>query len=72
MNPLMMGERQVYVFNPSTRVVSKEALTEYVDSIPAKLIQCRIFALNHDNDALLSRIAEEALAGLPSSIQTSV
>lgn len=72
MNPLMMGERQVYVFNPSTRVVSKEALTEYVDSIPAKLIQCRIFALNHDNDALLSRIAEEALAGLPPRVQTSV
>jgi hypothetical protein len=60
----MMGERQVYVFNPSTRIVSKEALSEYVDSIPAKLTQCRIFALNHDQDALLSKAAEEALASL--------
>jgi len=64
-DPLMMGERQIYVFNPGTRIVSKEALSEYVDSIPAKLVQCRIFALNHDHDAVLSRAAEEALASLP-------
>lgn len=61
-DPLMMGERQIYVFNPSTRIVSKEALTEYVDPIPAKLTQCRIFALSHEHDALLSRVAEEVLA----------
>lgn len=64
-DPLRMGERQIYVFNPSTRVVSKEALTEFVDPIPATLIQCRVFALTHDHDVLLSRIAEEALAGYP-------
>ncbi|MFY9268917.1 MAG: HD domain-containing protein [Candidatus Manganitrophaceae bacterium] len=65
MDPMKMGERQIYVFNPSNRTVTKEALTEYVDSIPAKLIQCRLFALNHDHDGLLSQIAEETLADLP-------
>ncbi|MFQ5950006.1 MAG: metal-dependent phosphohydrolase, partial [Nitrospiria bacterium] len=62
LDPLMMGERQVYVFNPSTGIVSKEALSEYVDPIPARLIQCRIYALNHDHDPILSETAEKALA----------
>lgn len=61
-DPLMMGEKQVYVFNPSTGIVSKEALSEYVDSIPAHLIQCRIYALNHDHDPILSHAAEKVLA----------
>ena len=66
MDPLTMGERQVFVFNPSTRAVSKEPLTEFIDSIPAKLIQLRLFALDHDHDAILSRAADEIVANLPS------
>ncbi len=61
-NPLFMGERQVYVYNPSTRKVSKEALTECIDALPAILVQCRVFALTHDHDAILSQAAEEILA----------
>lgn len=61
LNPLMMGERQIYIYDPSTGNVSREALSEYVDALPAELIQCRVFALNHDHDALLSRLASAAL-----------
>ncbi len=61
LNPLTMGARQMYVYDPSTDHVSREALSEYVDTLPAELVQCRLFALSHDHDALLSRLAEEAL-----------
>jgi len=61
-DPMGMGERQIYVFNPSTGSVSKEALSEYVDAIPSRLIQCRVYALNHEHDTLLSETAEQVLA----------
>ncbi len=61
-DPIGMGERQLYVYNPSTGDVSKEALTEYVNPLPAYISQCRIFTLNHDHDAALSNAAEEALS----------
>jgi len=56
-----MGERQLYVYNPSTRNTSAEGLMAAIGSIPAFLIQCRIFALNHDHDTLLSGVAEAVL-----------
>ncbi|MBI3358500.1 MAG: HD domain-containing protein [Nitrospirae bacterium] len=59
LNPLMMGDRQIYVYNPSIQSVSKEALMEFVDSLPAILTQCRIFTFNHDHDLSFSRAAEE-------------
>lgn len=71
-NPLMMGDRQIYVYNPSTGEVSKEALKEFFDYIPAKVILCRIFALNHQNDRLLASAAEKVLVEDASSIKTSV
>ncbi len=64
MNPGMMGDRQVYIYNPSNQSVSKEALMEFIDSLPSTLIQCRVFALNHDHDLLLSNATEEGLRTL--------
>lgn len=61
MNPLRMGERQIYVFDPSTCGVSKEALSECVDAIPAALIQCRVYSLRHDHDDVISRTAKEVM-----------
>lgn len=61
-DPLRMGEKQVYVFEPATGLVSKEALSEHVDSIPAWLVQCRVYALNHEHDPTLSRVAEKVLS----------
>ncbi len=61
LNPLSMGEFQIYIYDPSTRAVSKERLSEYFDFIPAKIVQCRIFTLDHKRDAVLARIADRIL-----------
>jgi hypothetical protein len=71
-NPLMMGERQVYVFNPSTRKVEKEPLKDFFDYIPARVVQCRVFTLNHDHDVILGDIVEKVLGIQEDSIKTNV
>jgi HD superfamily phosphohydrolase len=71
-NPLMMGERQIYVFNPSTRKVEKEPLKDFFDYIPARVVQCRVFTLNHDHDQLLADIVENVLGIQEESIKTNV
>lgn len=71
-NPLMMGERQIYVFNPSTRKVEKEPLKDFFDYIPARVVQCRVFTLNHEHDLLLSEIVEQVLGIQEDSIKTNV
>ncbi len=71
-NPLMMGDRQIYVFNPSTRKVEKEPLRDFFDYIPARVVQCRVFALNHDHDLILADIVEQVLGIQEDSIKTNV
>jgi HD superfamily phosphohydrolase len=71
-NPLMMGERQIYVFNPSTRKVEKEPLKDFFDYIPARVVQCRVFTLNHNHDLLLADIVEQVLGIQEDSIKTNV
>ncbi len=71
-NPLMMGERQIYVFNPSTRKVEKEPLKDFFDYIPARVVQCRVFTLNHDHDQLIADIVESVLGLQDESIKTNV
>ena len=72
LNPLSMGEFQIYVYDPSTKAVSKEILREYFDFIPAKIVQCRIFTLNHEHDAELARIAERILGSEAPSSTTNL
>ena len=72
MNPLMMGQRQIYVYNPSSKVVSKEALQEFFDYIPARVVHCRIFTKDHTHDTLLSEVVEKVLLGGGASIKTNV
>jgi HD superfamily phosphohydrolase len=71
-NPLMMGDRQIYVFNPSTRKIEKEPLKDFFDYIPARVVQCRVFALNHEHDVLLADIVEQVLGIQEDSIKTNV
>ncbi len=71
-NPLMMGERQIYVFNPSTGKVEKEPLKDFFDYIPARVVQCRVFTLNHDDDYTLADIVEKVLGIQEDSIKTNV
>lgn len=72
LNPLVMGNRQIYIYNPSTKAIAKEPLKEFFDYIPARVVQCRIFALNHEYDLELSRVAEKVLGSDKDSIRTNV
>jgi hypothetical protein len=63
LNPLNMGHKQIYVFDPSSNEVSTAALRDHFDYIPAKILHCRIFALDHHHDAALGEAAEAVLYG---------
>lgn len=62
----------LFVFDPATHTISAEPLEEFLDLLPTRLIQFRIYALNHDTDAQLSRAAATVLNKVPSSIETNV
>jgi HD superfamily phosphohydrolase len=72
LNPLMMGDRQIYVYNPYTRDISKEALKEFFDYIPAKVVLCRIFTLDHQHDPVIASAADKVLLQEENSIKTNV
>jgi len=62
----------LFVYDPGTHTVSTEPLEEFLDLLPTRLIQFRIYALNHDTDAGLSRAAATVLNKTPSCIETNV
>jgi hypothetical protein len=72
LNPLKMGDRQIYVYDPATGRVSKEPLTEILKYLPGKVAQCRIFASTHEHDAELAHALERALGEEPPAITTNV
>lgn len=72
LNPLSMGEFQIYVYEPSTKQASKEALRDFFDFIPARVVQCRIFTPNHEHDQEIARAAERVLGSEEPSIPTNV
>ena len=53
-------------------LIPKESLSELFEFIPSKIVQYRVFALDHDNDRLLAQIAEAALKGVAPEVKTSV
>ena len=71
-SPFAMGKKQIYIFDPSTGEIASESLAELFEFIPSKVVQFRVFALDHENDRLLAEIAEETLKGKPSAVKTSV
>jgi HD superfamily phosphohydrolase len=72
LNPLKMGDRQIYVYDPASQKVSEEPLTEILKYLPGKVAQCRIFATTHEHDAALAAALERALGEAPPSIVTNV
>ena len=64
-SPFAMGKKQIYIFDPSTREVAKESLTDLFEFIPSKVVQFRVFALDHANDQLLAETAEGVLKDRP-------
>lgn len=71
-NPFAMGKKQIYTFDPSRGEITKESLSELFEFIPSKVVQFRVFALNHDNDQRLAEVAESTLRGESPAIKTSV
>ncbi len=72
LNPLKMGDRQIYVYDPSRSEVAAEPLTELLKYLPGKVAQCRIFAMSHEHDADLAAALQRALDEEPASIATNV
>jgi uncharacterized protein len=72
LNPLKMGDRQIYVYDAASQKVSEEPLTEILKYLPGKVAQCRIFATSHEHDAALAAALERALGEAPPSIVTNV
>ncbi|MGH7256554.1 MAG: HD domain-containing protein [Nitrospirales bacterium] len=71
-NLLNMGEFQIYVYDPATQAVSKEALKEFFDYLPARIVQFRIFAKDHRADADLARVAEKVLTSDGHSLKSGL
>ena len=61
-NPLSMGEFQIHIYDPSTATNSKEPLRALIDFLPAKVVQCRVFALDHEMDSELAKATDRVLA----------
>jgi hypothetical protein len=61
----------LYVYDPGTRTVSTEPLEEFLDLLPTRLVQFRIYSLDHRHDAALSRAAATVLNKTPSSIESN-
>ena len=71
-NPFAMGKKQIHIFDPSTGEVTKESLAELFEFIPSKVVQFRVFALDHEHDQVLAEVAENTLKGQSVANKTSV
>jgi len=61
----------LYVYDPGTKQVSTEPLEEFLDLLPTRLVQFRIYSLDHRHDAALSRAAATMLNKTPSSLESN-
>ena len=71
-NPFAMGKKQIYIFEPSSGEIAKESLAELFEFIPSKVVQFRVFALDHEHDQILAEVAENTLKGETPAVKTSV
>jgi HD superfamily phosphohydrolase len=62
----------LYVYDPGTGSISTDPLEEFLDLLPTRLVQFRIYTPSHEHDAALSQAAGTVLNKAPSSIETNV
>ena len=62
----------LYVYDPGTKGISTEPLEEFLDLLPTRLIQFRIYALDHEHDEALSRAAATVLNKTPGNFETNL
>lgn len=61
----------LYVYDPGTGQVSPEQLEEFLDLLPTRLIQFRIYSLDHAHDDTLSQAAATVLNKTPTSLESN-
>ncbi|MEK7760329.1 MAG: hypothetical protein AAB433_01990, partial [Nitrospirota bacterium] len=61
----------LYVYDPSTKAISTDPLEEFLDLLPTRLVQFRVYTLDHAHDEALSRATATVLNKTPSSIESS-
>jgi hypothetical protein len=57
------------VYDPNTKGLSTEPLEEFLDLLPTRLVQFRIYSLDHQHDDALSRAAGTVLNKTPSGLE---
>jgi HD superfamily phosphohydrolase len=70
-NPLRMGDAQIYIFNESSNLVETEILKELFRFIPVRVTQCRIFTLNHEYDREIASAFHQIFQLAPSATLTT-
>jgi len=63
-NPINMGNTQIYIFNPNTKEISKEPLNKLFEYIPARVIKCRVFCKSYKYIKELHKAAQLAFKEL--------
>ena len=58
------------VYDPGTKGLSTEPLEEFLDLLPTRIVQFRIYALDHRHDAALSKAAATVLNKTPQGIES--
>jgi len=57
LNPMAQSNKRINIYNPSTDSISPEPLKDIFRYIPARVVQFRVFALDHKHDAEIARAA---------------
>jgi len=70
-NPLRMGDVQIYIFNESSNRVETEILKELFRFIPVRVTQCRIFTLSHEYDREIAAAFHRIFQLAPSATLTT-
>jgi len=65
-NPLHMGDAQIYIYNESSGLIESEILKELFRFIPVRVTQCRIFTLNHEYDREIASAFQKIFRLAPS------
>ncbi|OGF63372.1 MAG: hypothetical protein A2Y62_05255 [Candidatus Fischerbacteria bacterium RBG_13_37_8] len=61
LNPINMGKAQIFIFNPTTKHISKGPLNQLFEYIPAKIIKCRVFSTSYRYAKSISEASKKAL-----------
>jgi hypothetical protein len=70
---MAQSNKRINIYNPSTDTISHEPLKDIFRYIPARVVQFRVFALDHRHHAELARAAERVFdPGVSESCSTNI